>query len=71
MAKKARRKDRLARRLRGLLRPFYEALMLEAERLNGINQQQYLVPSPTFLSRYSIRQHSGRPREQRSLPLPD
>ncbi len=27
---------------------FAESLILEAERLNGTNQQQYLVPSPTF-----------------------
>ena len=37
---------------------FTDNYILNAERLNGINQQQYIVPSPGFLPEHSCRQHA-------------
>ena len=53
---------------------FGENYILNADRLNGINQQQYIVPSPDFYPDHSApsarsRQRRCRPRFIKLLPI--
>ena len=56
---------------------FGESYILNAERLNGINQQQYIVPSPNFLPTVpstvppvsTLSQALLRPRSIKLIPI--
>ena len=50
---------------------FPSNLVLEAERLNGINQQQLIIPSPNFFPDIPSRQHPGEPLQLPSHQLSD